>query len=302
MKSKMSKIDLVFVGVGILFALLWSSAAVVIKIALQTAQPFVISTLRFFLAGLIMLFISHMIMKNRLPKNQEWKQLAIYGLLNIAIYLSMFIIAMRNVSPGLGIVAVATNPIIVTIFSAVWDRKKIAALTILALVLSTTGVIIAAYPLLQKSYATPKGLIILFSSMLVYSAGILYFERNKWNELHTLTINGWQTLFGGFFVLPFMLWDWDQKANVFGTKFWSTVVWLVVIVSIFAVQLFIFLLKNYGGRTSNWLFLCPIFGFISSNIMMHEPLTVFTAIGVAMVLTGLYIVIRNKGKEVPLRD
>ncbi len=49
-----------------------------------------------------MVIISHGILRKRLPQKHEWKQLAIYGLLNISLYLGLYVLAMRNVSAGLG--------------------------------------------------------------------------------------------------------------------------------------------------------------------------------------------------------
>ncbi|WP_315825048.1 hypothetical protein [Paraflavitalea speifideaquila] len=52
---------------GLFFAILWSSASTATKIGLLAAQPFVICIARFFLAGIMMLFIAHVIMGKRLP-------------------------------------------------------------------------------------------------------------------------------------------------------------------------------------------------------------------------------------------
>src|SRR5882757_5238387 len=81
------KAFLIFILSGMLFAVLWASASAATKIGLQFAQPFVIAVSRFFIAGTIMLILAHVIFKKRLPAGKEWKQLAIYGLLNISIYL-----------------------------------------------------------------------------------------------------------------------------------------------------------------------------------------------------------------------
>ena len=84
----------------------------------------------------------------------------------------------------LGSLAVAINPVIIVVVAAAWDRKPLAASTVLSLLLCVAGVTIAAYPLVQGAYATMTGILILFSSMFVYSAGTLYFQRNSWEGLH----------------------------------------------------------------------------------------------------------------------
>jgi len=279
---------------GIFFAILWASASAATKIGLQSAQPFVMAVTRFFIAGFIMLFLSHIILKKRLPQKNEWKQLAIYGLLNISIYLGLFVLAMQQLSAGLGSLSIATNPVFISIISAIWFKQKIKPSTIFSLLLCTAGVVVAAYPLLQNSFATPQGLIILIISMFSYSAGSLYVSHNKWNGLHILTINGWQTLLGGIFLLPFAFFFYDESKNLYDIKWLGSLLWLAIPVSIFAVQLWLYLLKDDPVKAAFWLFLCPVFGFIIAALVMHEPISLYTLIGVLFVIAGLYIVQKNK--------
>ena len=282
------------IAIGILFALLWASASAATKIGLQSAQPFVIAITRFFIAGVIMVSIAHGILKVRLPQQQEWKQLAIYGLLNISIYLGLYVIAMQYVSAGLGSLSVGTGPVLISIIAAFWLRQPIKRVTIFSLLLCTGGIIIAAYPLLKKSYATPAGLLILFTGILSYSAGAVYFSKNKWGGLHMLTINGWQTLIGGIFLLPFLLIFYDGSKNVFDVKSIGCILWLALPVSIGAVQLWLYLLTDNPVKAAFWLFLCPVFGFAIAAIMLKEPISLYTFAGVGLVVAGLYIVQRKK--------
>ncbi|MEY3946944.1 MAG: hypothetical protein RJB03_1650 [Bacteroidota bacterium] len=283
-----------FIAIGLLFAICWASASTVTKIGLTVAQPLVISVVRFFMAGILMLFISHAMLRQRLPKGKEWGKIAVYGLLNISLYLGIYVYAMQQVSPGLGSLAVAINPVIIMVVAAAWDRKALAARTVLSLLVCVAGVAIAAYPLVQGAYATMTGILILFSSMFVYSAGTLYFQRNSWEGLHLLTINGWQTLLGGVFILPVVALTWRPEANQFNGSFWFTTIWLATVVSILAVQCWIYMLKHHGTRSSYWLFLCPIFGFITSNIVVDEPLGLHTLFGLLFVIGGLYWVLQRK--------
>lgn len=279
---------------GIFFAMLWSSASAATKIGLESAQPFVIAVTRFFIAGFIMLFLSHAILKNRLPQRNEWKQLAVYGLLNISIYLGLYVIAMQQISAGLGSLSTGTNPVFISVIGALWFKEKMQRSTIFSLVLCMAGVVIAAYPLLLNSYATPAGLVILIISMVSYSVAALYFSNNKWNNLHMLTINGWQTLIGGVFLVPFLFIFYDKSKNLYDIKWMGSVLWLAIPVSIGAVQLWLYLLKDNPVKAAFWLFLCPVFGFIIAAIVLKEPISIYTLTGVLFVIAGLYIVQKKK--------
>ena len=226
------------------FAFLWASASTATKIGLDAAQPLVIAQVRFAVAGVIMLLFAHVLGKQRLPSGKEWKYITIYGLLNITIYLGCYVIAMQHVTAGIGALAIATNPVFISFFSLFFLKKKLKANIFMALFLGTAGVVCASWPLLKDASITASGLILLLFSMLSYSVGAIYFSAKNWNHLDLLTINGWQTLIGGILLLPFTLWEYQESSNHFNFKFWGSVLWLAIPVSIFAVQLWLWLLKT----------------------------------------------------------
>ncbi|RYJ40843.1 EamA-like transporter family protein [Flavobacterium anhuiense] len=290
--SRLKEWKIIFIG--IIFAFLWASASTATKIGLHSAQPFVISIFRFLIAGSIMLGISHIIMAKRLPQKKEWIQISIYGLLNITFYLGLYVIAMQKVSAGLGSLAVATNPVFIVLISAVWLSHKINFKSIISLVLCFTGVFLAAYPLLQSSFATPSGILILIVSMIAYSLGTIYYSKQEWSGLHILTINGWQTIIGAVFLLRTLVLTYESDKNTFNADFWFSTAWLAIAVSIGAIQFWLYLLKINPLKASYWLFLCPIFGFLIAFFVVDEPLTLYTFFGVTLVIIGLYITLSTK--------
>lgn len=272
-----------------LFAFLWASASTATKIALDVSQPLVIAQVRFAVAGFIMLIFAHLLRKENLPTGHEWKQIAIYGLLNITIYLGCYVIAMQHVTAGVGALAIATNPLFISFSSLFFLKKKLKKEIVVALLLGTTGVVIASWPLLKNASITISGLVLLLLSMLSYSIGAIYFAAKKWNSLSILTINGWQTTIGGILLLPFTLIEFHENNNHFNFKFWGGTLWLAVFVSIFAIQLWLWLLKKNAVKAGLWLFLCPVFGFAIAAIILNDVISLYTILGVVLVMIGLFL-------------
>jgi drug/metabolite transporter (DMT)-like permease len=287
---------------GTLFAVLWASASTATKIGLTVVQPLVLAEVRFAVASFIMLFIVHIILGQRLPTKSEWKQLVVYGLLNISIYLGLYVVAMKDITAGIGALGVGTNPVFISFLGIFFLKKKLHYTIIFSLIVCTLGVVCASWPLLGNATVNIKGLIILLVSMLSYSIGALYFSSKQWNGLSLLTINGWQTIIGGLLLLPFTIFFYKSQANQFNNRFWLSVTWLAIPVSIVAVQLWLWLLQLNAIRAGLWLFLCPLFGFIIAAMILQDSINTYTIVGILLVIAGLLLSRVNMKKSEVLFD
>jgi drug/metabolite transporter (DMT)-like permease len=272
---------------GVLFAIFWASASVAGKIGLLSVEPLVLFNIRFLGAGIVLLFYVYVIQQNRLPVSKEWTQLTFFGAFNTTLYLGIFVLALQQVTPGITTLAVALNPLFISIFSAIWMRRKVHIREWLGIAIGSGGVFIAAFPHLETSYATPQGLILLGMSQVAYSIGAVYYAAVTW-QLSRTTVNAWQVFIGGVLIVPFTI-ILHEKENHFDLRFLLSLSWLIFPVSILAVQLWLRLLKTDAVRASMWLYLCPVFGFLYAALFLSEPITWHTFLGTALVMAALYI-------------
>jgi probable blue pigment (indigoidine) exporter len=124
----------------------------------------------------------------------------------------------------------------------------------------------------------------------------VYYARIKWT-LPNLVINGWQVFLGGLLFIPITGAFADFETTRFNTVFWLSVGWLIVPVSVIALQLWFYLVRKDAVRASLWLFLCPVFGFLYSWMLLNEPITWFTFAGTIAVIGGLYLAQREKFRK-----
>lgn len=274
--------------IGITFSILWASASIATKIGLKDTQPFILANVRFAVAGFIMLTYAIISGKKIRVSSKEFLQLCIYGFLNVTLYLGTFVLAMKHLSAGIGSLAIAISPLFITVFSTIFLKKQSKTSIWIGLFLSLFGVLLAAYPLLKISYADEFGLTIILLSMVTYSIGTIYYSSINW-KLDRVVINGWQVFLGGLFLTPITYFYFEPNSNNYTLNFWFSMLWLVVPVSILAVNLWLYLLKIDTIKASLWLFLCPIFGFVFSNVLLNEPISWHTFVGTAVVLLGLFV-------------
>lgn len=282
----MKKFDSVFLVTGLGFALLWASASAAGKFGLRSAEPLTFFTIRFLVAGVLLLIVSHTILRYALPTGKEWWQVTVFGFFNTALYLGIFIVALQYVAAGITTLAIALNPLLISILSATLMRRKVLAKEWISIIVGMTGVAVATYPLLQTNDSTLEGVLLIILCMLMYSIGSVYYASVPW-KLPRLVINGWQVLIGGILLLPLALYFTHQQNN-FDATFWLSLFWLVVPVSIVAVQLWLRLLRDDAVRASIWLFLCPVFGLIYATLLLNEPFSYYTLIGLVLVMVSIY--------------
>lgn len=280
---------------GLLFAALWASASVATKLGVQSVHPLILANVRFFIAGTGMLLVAYSVQRFRndqpgliWPTRLEFRRITIFALLNTTIYLGAFVLALREVSAGIGSLSTATNPLFITLLSALWLRRIPRRTEIGGLLLGLAGVCLATYPLLEDAHATVQGLLILLAGMISVSAATVYYARFTW-RLPTLVFNGWQVLIGGVLLLPFTGLFADFGAARYDGRFWASLFWLIIPVSVVALQLWFFLVRQDPVRASLWLFLCPIFGFLYANVLLNEPITTWTVAGTTLVIGGLWL-------------
>ena len=272
---------------GLTFSMLWASAGIAGKFGLRSAEPLFLFTTRFLVAGTLLLTIARFIRKERNPIGQEWKQLFIYGLFNTAFYLGIFIIALQYITAGITALAIALNPILISIMSSIITKRKTLYHEWFSIALGMIGVALAAYPLLASEEISVAGMGLLMLSMLTYSYGSVYYSSVTWT-LPRMVINGWQVLIGGLILLPFAF-VFYQGNNTFDLNFGLSLLWLIVPVSILSVQLWLRLLKTDAVKASLWLFLCPVFGISFSTWLLDESFTWHTGVGALLVLGALWI-------------
>lgn len=284
-----------YLSTGILFAVLWASASSAGKIGLQSAEGLVLFTVRFLLAGAVLLAYSAIIQRDRLPQKKEWLQVILFGAFNTTLYLGVFIVALEEVTAGITSIALALNPLLMGTMTALWLKSRVSRIQWISIAIGILGVVIVSYPLLLDSHATVRGLVLMAFCMVAYSFSSVYYTTVQW-KLSRTAINGWQVMIGGILLLPFAL-IFHQKVNAFDTRFWVSTFWLVIPVSVGAVQLWLYLLKLDAVRASLWLFLCPIFGLGFAAVLLDEPITGYTVVGTGLVLLALFLGQRYSAKK-----
>lgn len=275
---------------GLLFTVLYASGAVAMKFGLQSAPPLTLATLRFIIAGILLLFYIYVLQKGKykMPNKREFGVLFWLGLLNTSLFLGLGLIALQSISSSIFNLFVPVNALLYALLAFLFLRQTIRLKEWGGIVISLIGLVIASYPSLVGSHATIGGILLLAVAIMSMAIGSFVYKKMDL-QLPSIVINTWQVVFGGLIlVVPTLFLEAGQPIrldiNVIGYLLWS-----VFALSIFNLSLWFYLLKKDAIIANNWLLLNPVAGYILGAILLGEPITQLAVIGTILVLFGLYL-------------
>ncbi|WP_341709410.1 DMT family transporter [Limnobacter sp.] len=276
------------------FVLIWTSAFPAAKIGLIDSPPLLFLTLRFLVAGALMLAWAHWRGTLRKLTLQELCVLSALGLLNHALYLGLSWTGMGSLSSGLSTILISANPIVVAVLSSFLLREPLTRQKVLGLALGFLGVAFIVRNRIGSSTDTLEGFLLVLAALLTLAFGTVLYK--KWPvRTDIVTGTGFQIILSGLLLLPVALLMEDWSAMDWTPSFAGAFAWLVLVVSIAGYQLWFNLLeRGSASAASVWFFLTPPLGLLAGAWLLDEPLNWFDFIGIVPVVLGIVLVTRAR--------
>ena len=134
--------DLRAIGMGLAFALMWSSAFTSARVIVEYAPPISALSLRFLISGLLGVGIAWSLGQSARLTKSQWRAVVIFGICQNALYLGLNFVAMRTVEASLAAIIASTMPLIVALAGWLVFREKIRPLAMAGLLAGVVGVTI----------------------------------------------------------------------------------------------------------------------------------------------------------------
>ncbi|MBA4315716.1 DMT family transporter [Limnobacter profundi] len=276
------------------FVLIWTSAFPAAKIGLIDSPPLLFLTLRFLVAGALMLAWAHWRGTLRKLTLQELGVLSALGLLNHALYLGLSWTGMGSLSSGLSTILISANPIVVAVLSSFLLREPLTRQKVLGLALGFLGVAFIVRNRIGSTTDSLEGFLLVLAALLTLAFGTVLYK--KWPvRTDIVTGTGFQIILSGLLLLPVALFMEDWSAIVWTPSFAGAFAWLVLVVSITGYQLWFNLLeRGSASAASVWFFLTPPLGLLAGAWLLNEPLNWIDFIGIVPVVLGIVLVTRAR--------
>ena len=275
--------------------LVWGSTYLAMRVTDRTMPPFLMSSARFFIAGIVLYALTR---SGSRPTLREWTACIIAGAALLAVGNAGVAWAETRIASGLAALIVAAIPLYVAVMDRIVFGRRLSVVAIVGLGIGFGGVALLVRP---SGAGNVFASLVLLGTTSAWAAGSLY-ARGAPLPKNPLRAASMQMLAASVIAASVGLIRGEPaqlNASSFGTHQLLAFAYLVVFGSLVAFSAYAWLLKNVRISTvATYAFVNPVVAVALGAAFLGESITPTTlAAGAAIVLAVVLIVI---GK-VPLR-
>ncbi|MEU5302663.1 DMT family transporter [Streptomyces noursei] len=269
----------------VLLVIVWSSGFISGKLGLRHSAPYTFATLRFAIAGSVLLAVA-LVRRDAWPGWRQLGHLAVAGVLVQGVQFSSVYVGMElGVPSGLAALIIALYPLTASSLAVPVLRERVTRGQSLGLVLGLGGVALAVSENLHLDGGYLAGLGFLVLALLGVSAGTVY-QKRFCGGMEPVTGNAVQLLAAAVAtVLPALFVEGFEVT--FATAYWPALLWAAVVNSIVGVGLLYALLQRHGtGQVSSLFYLVPMVTAALAALLLDQRLGPLMLGGLVMATAG----------------
>ena len=278
----------------ILTALFWGGTFVAGRIVSQDVAPFSTAFLRFAVASVFLLVLTWKV-EGTLPKPNKSQLIALValGMTGIFTYNVLFFKGLKIIEASRASLIVATCPVFIAIFSALFMKERIGLIKGLGVVISVGGAgVVVSKGSMSEIFkgSVGRGELFILGCVLCWVAYSL-IGKAAMKSLSALVCVSYSSAIGAIALfVPAVFEGLLQNARHASFVDWLCIFFLGVFGTVIGFVWYYQGVKSLGP-TQAGLFInfVPIFAILSALLILGESVTLSLAAGAAMVISGAYL-------------
>lgn len=289
MKNSKLLIILAFIAIYVI----WGSTYLFNKIAVTELPPFFLVSIRFFVAGGLMIFLAKIFKQDLRISKKQLTNSMIASFFFLIYGNGVFVWALKYIDSGFGALIAASQPVFVLLLLRLIDRKPMKRKSIIGIFLGMFGMyLLVSQQELTTSENSLLGIFMMLTCVLSWSYGSVFVSKAELPKSFMVS-TGYQMLFAGavlcFASISFQE-DWISPV-FWSPKVFGALGFLIVFGGIIAFTSFNFLLKNVDTeKVSTSAYVNPVIALLLGWFFLNEKLTTQSIIASIILLTGVYFI------------
>ncbi len=273
----------------LLLGMIWGASFLFQRITVPVVGAPFTAAIRIVLSAIMLVFVLRLLGRS-LDLRRQWRAWMLLGTISAALPFLCFAYAARSLPAGYMAVINATVPLLTVVMASIMLRSKPSWSKRIGVVVGLIGVgVLARYGSLGMNQQTliAIGLCFVASALYAYSS---LFIRQRHASVNPLVLAGSSQLGAAIVILPLGLWSvpstWPEPGVI------ASLLVLGLVCTGLAYVLYFRLISDVGSEKAvTNTFLVPVFAQIWGALFLHEHLTVAGAVGFALVLLAIALVL-----------
>ena len=275
-----------------LFVLLWSTGFVGAKYGLPYADPFIFLSVRILIAAILLFALARIL---KMPVGIGRQAVARSGLIGFFLHACYLGGVFYSIGQGLpaGVAAVVTSlqPVLVSVFAVKVLGEQLRRTQIAGLLTGLVGVVLVLGPSIDAQIPTPAIIAILIALMGSTTATLL--QKKLGADIPLISGTAYQYLFSGC-VLGLIALATQETSITWNLRFTLAFVWLILILSVGAILLLLWLLNTgSAAKVSSLFYLVPPATAIEAFFLFGEKVNTQGFLGIGITALGVWLVMRS---------
>lgn len=276
---------------------IWGSTYLLNKIAVTELPPFMLASIRFITAGILIFIIAKLVKIKLSVTRKQFINSIIAGFLFLSFGNGVVVWALKYVDSGFAALETAAQPLIVILLMRIIEGKKIKAMSVIGIVLGMTGMFLLVS---QKQIITQEGTLLgmsmIFVCIISWGYGSLFVAKADLPP-NFFVNTGYQMITGGItlFVASLLFGEewtyptqWSQPVKL-------SMVLLIIFGSIVAFTAFNYLLRVVSPeKVATSSYVNPVIAMVVGWYFLNEQITFQSAMAALVLLTGVYFINTKK--------
>jgi drug/metabolite transporter (DMT)-like permease len=269
----------------------WGTSFLATRVAVQIVPPFLFGSLRFCVAGGLMLVLASAMQQRVTPLGREWRDLSVLALLGFVISNGSNVWALQTVHSNQSALLSTTAPCWITLlgaFGARAHRPQPRAMVGLALGFLGAGLLLL--PTAEGPYGAALPQLLVVMGCFAWAVSTIYL-RGVGTQLPVFSLIGWQMLLGGLGLGALGMatgepqhWHWS----------WSSIlplVYLIVFGSCISHTAYVWLAQRVTPASlGTYAYVNPIIATLLGWLVLDEHLEWIQLLGMVVALLGVLLI------------
>ena len=285
----------------VLTMLLWGLAWPVGRLLARDLPPISIAVLRYAIVVPV-LFAILWLKESKITIRRRWiADLVTMGLLSTTLYQAFFLFGVTYAAASDDSLVIGVGPVLIAVLASFVLNEHLTRTKIMGMLSGLAG--IGVISLLSPNTGVPNrllGVTLVFGGAAAYALYTVLLRRfiatnraNVEGAPSSLSILAWISLFGWIFLIPFSLREAPWTSNNWSITAWLGILYLALLSTVVGYFFYVEGVSKIGAsKAAIFSNLVPVFGVISSILLLGENASPWHGVSFLLILAGVVLVNR----------